>query len=114
MIISKQKFVEIMDLLKEARDIQDQINDIFSNAHNNIIHDFCNAGSLSISHEYIVINLLSVMFNNENDISYFVYELDYGKNYKPGMITEANGDIVDLSCADKLYDYLVSNLNEEG
>lgn len=110
-MITKQEFINIMDSLKEASKIQDKINDIFRNAKNNIINDFCNAGALSISHEQIVVDLLSNMFNNEEDIGYFIYELDYGTKYKDGMIAENNGDIIDLSDSGKLYDYLIKNMN---
>lgn len=44
-----------------------------------------------------------------NDLEYFIYELDYGREYEPGMITEEQypGNIVNFSDADHLYDYLV-------
>ena len=44
-----------------------------------------------------------------DDLEYFIYELDYGREYEPGMITDEQypGNIVDFSDADHLYDYLV-------
>lgn len=44
-----------------------------------------------------------------DDLEYFIYELDYGREYEPGMITEEQypGNIVDFSDADHLYDYLM-------
>ena len=44
-----------------------------------------------------------------DDLEYFIYELDYGREYEPGMITDEQypGNIVDFSNADHLYDYLV-------
>ena len=45
-------------------------------------------------------------------ISYFMYELDYGRDYQDGFIVE-NGVNIDFSSADKLYDYLIRNKNNE-
>ena len=59
----------------------------------------------------IVIDLLNKMFDLPltkefgSDIEYFIYELDYGKNWKPGSCWD-NGKEVDLSDSGKLYDYI--------
>ncbi len=36
---------------------------------------------------------------------YFCFELNYGKNYKPGMVKD-KGENIDLSTPAKLYDFL--------
>ena len=41
-----------------------------------------------------------------SDISYFIYELDFGKDWEPGMIIDREGNDVDFSTVEKLYDYL--------
>lgn len=46
------------------------------------------------------------------DIGFFIYELDFGRNYKEGCIKTRNGTIVDFSTAEKLYDYLVKQMAE--
>ena len=43
-----------------------------------------------------------------DDISYFVYELDYGENYQEGSVLDENNNPIDFSTAEKLYDYLKS------
>ena len=40
------------------------------------------------------------------DLDYFIWELDFGRDWKPGMVTEDGRDI-DLSSAEKLYDYIM-------
>lgn len=63
----------------------------------------------------IIANLLNLLFQEEEDdygsttIEYFMYDLDFGKEYKPGVITEADGTLIDLSNAGSLYDYLVKS-----
>ena len=63
---------------------------------------------LQISHEGIVIKMLEKMMKDKNEnISYFIYKLNYGKEYQEGCIYDDEGNI-DISTAEKLYDYLMS------
>jgi len=47
-------------------------------------------------------------FDNTSDsmIEYFIWDLDFGKEYKDGCITDKNGYNIDISTVEKLYDYL--------
>jgi len=56
----------------------------------------------------LIIRLLSEGFGEgaEEDINYFVYDLDFGKSFKMGSITQDGVDI-DHSTAEKLWDSLV-------
>lgn len=76
-------------------------------SRDNVENDFMNAAGLQISHENIVIKLLQKLMDDDNDISYFIYELDYGRNYSPDSITDEKGNAIDMSTADKLYDWLI-------
>jgi hypothetical protein len=40
---------------------------------------------------------------------YFIYDLEYGSKWEPGMITE-NGKDIKLSNAGELYDVLINEL----
>ena len=45
-----------------------------------------------------VVELLALITGDNDDwISYFVYEMDFGRNYKDGMITDKDGAIVRLA-----------------
>ena len=57
-------------------------------------------------------NLLKTAFNdNHKDswIDYFIWELDFGKKYKSGCITDKGKD-VDISDSGKLYDFLINQI----
>ena len=108
MIISKEKFAEIMNRLKNYNDLQNKIDDLFKTNIDNKENDFCNAGSICIGHESVVVELLENMFNSDM-ISYWIYELDYGREYKEGCIQDKNGNI-DISTTEKLYDYLIKDM----
>ena len=107
-LLTKEEFVKIINRLEKATEIQDKVSSIFRSSTDNIENDFMNAGSLQISHESVVVDLLEKIFCDEYfNISYFIYELNYGKEYKPDSITDTDGNTIDFSTAEKLYDYLV-------
>lgn len=110
-MITKQEFVDIIDKLKEVNDFVNETNDKARKLNDAIILDFFNASSLSISHENIVVKLLENMFNDKDILSWWLYDLDYGRKYKDGYITEADRTEIDLSTPEKLYDYLISISN---
>jgi hypothetical protein len=74
-----------------------------------IISDFYNTMSLSISHENTVVQLLENMFDDKDIISWWLYDLDYGKEFKKGYLKDEKGFDIDVSSAGKLYDYLIKN-----
>ena len=112
-MISKEKFVEIINRLKSYNELQNKIDDLFKENIENRERDFMNAGSICIGHESVVVYLLEKIFDTDM-ISYFIYELDYGEKYKKGCVLDENMNNIDLSTAEKLYDYLVQDIESEG
>ena len=110
-MITKERFVEIINRLENYNKLQEQINSLFDKWIDNKENDFCNAGSICIGHESVVVYLLEKMFDTDM-ISYWIYELDYGKEYKDGYVQDGEGNIIDISTVEKLYDYLIKE--EEG
>ena len=112
-MISKEKFVEIINRLKKYNELQNDINELFNESIDNKEMDFMNAWSICIGHESVVVYLLEKIFDTDM-ISYFIYELDYGEKYKEGCVLDENMNEIDLSTAEKMYDYLVKSLESEG
>ena len=106
--ISKEEFIRIMKRLEETEKTKNEIDRIIKESTDCIISDFTNASSLMICHEDIVISLLETMFDDKDTISWWIYDLEYGKKYKDGCITEKDGTIIDLSTTEKLYDFLIN------
>ena len=105
--LSKEEFVEIMNRLRDSSDLVDKVDELFRNSRDNVECDFCNGAGLQISHEGIVVKLLrKLMRDLDEDIDYFIYELDYGRKYKPGMIVDEHERDIDFSSAERLYEYL--------
>lgn len=114
MLISKVQFAKIINRLKETDEIVEKVNNIFNNSAEAIRSDYMNVGALMICHEDLVVELLEKMFEDEYSyITYWLYELNYGRAYKAGCIKEANGKDIDISTAEKLYDFLIKNMKEK-
>ncbi|MBR6613196.1 MAG: hypothetical protein IKK84_00325 [Clostridia bacterium] len=107
-MISKGKFVSIINALKEAHDLQNEIDELMRNAKENIENDFMNAAGIMICHEGIVIELLSDMFDDKCEtISWWIYDTDYGKSGTE--IFDKEGNVLhDLKTAEDLYDYIAN------
>lgn len=109
-MLNKQEFINIINHLKEVNQFVDEVNDKARKLNDAIISDFFNASSLSISFENDLVKVLENMFDTDL-ISWWLYDLDYGTKFEIGDLVEADGITKpDLSTAEKLYDYLVSNL----
>ena len=110
MLISKEEFVKIMDYFKLSNEYVDAINEV--NAYFNRHVDFC-LGEYFVDYklESILINVLQTMFNDkDNWIEYWICECECGKNYHADQVIDENGIEIDISTADKLYDFLISNM----
>lgn len=111
-MINKKEFVKIINRLRDYNDLQNKINELFENCIDNRENDFCNAGSICIGHETIVVDLLQIMFNDVDTLNYWLYNCDYGRKFKIGMMS-VDGVDIDLTTPEKLYDYLVKEMEEE-
>ena len=112
-MITKKQFTDIINHIKEVNDFVNETNDKARKLHDSMISDFFNASSLSISFEDDLVKVLENMFDTDL-ISWWLWELDYGRRFKIGYLIEADGITKpDLSTAEKLYDYLVENLKGE-
>ena len=50
--------------------------------------------------------LESIMEDKGEWISYWIFELDFGRKYEDGAITEADGSIIKLETVEDLYNFL--------
>lgn len=58
-----------------------------------------------------ILDYLNYAFGDENDwIGYYVCELDYGKEWKPGFVTDQDGSDIKLQTIKELYTLLLDNL----
>ena len=108
-MITKERFIQIIKRLENYNKLQENINGLFDECIETKESDFCNAGSICIGHESVVVELLENMFNTDM-ISYWIYELDYWRKYRDGCVRDGEGNNVDISTLEKLYDYLIKEM----
>lgn len=98
-MISYEYFNNVIKELQMADDLINSANDIVQ------IEFMCN-----ISMQDTVIDLLSRMMNDVEDfISYWVYEMDFGRKWTDDTCTEKDDTPIILKTTRQLYDYLVKN-----
>ena len=106
-ILTKEEFCKVIDQLQKAWDAESQIDKIARDLGS----DF-----LSVDLTYLggpLTTVLDKMFNSETeDVYYFCYELNFGREYKPGSVKDPDGTDVDFSTAEKLYDYLIKHMED--
>lgn len=110
MTLSKEEFVAIINNVEAVCRYQEGLNNYFmkSGVEGYIFQPDCSAD---------VLRLLHVMYKEADKdewISYFCFELDFGKKWTPGMITNKDGSNIILDTPESLYDLLTDTNSREG
>jgi hypothetical protein len=106
-MMTKEKFVEIINEIQELHKYEEDLY-VLNRRYKNYEVDF-----QFPTLEDIVVRLLEEIFQCRidehigSDISYFIYDLNFGQDWEPGMIIDKDGNDIDHSTAEKLYDYLM-------
>ena len=101
--MTKEKFCEIINNLKEANEVQTQMYYLLYNSRSARDSEIV---GLQIVHEGIVVELLKEIMDDKFDqMDYWIYELNYGRLYEDGCVT-FDGNSIDLSTPELLYDFL--------
>ena len=102
-MISLQEFKALLSKVDESGRKLDEISEVLGGADK-----LCEAACTDE-----VIRLLEMILDDrDGDISYWVWELDFGRKWKPGCVTDSDGTDIKLETAEDLYHYLTSNLND--
>lgn len=103
-MISKEKFVKIIDNLKKESDYIDETNKVNTKFQKDSYVMF------SISFD-IAIDLLGEIFNQEDtEIFYWwIFDMDFGRNFEIGNLKD-NDKTPDLSTPELFYDYLIGGM----
>ena len=59
----------------------------------------------------LLVAATSEKYDTEDDIYYFIYDLDCGREWKPGMVTDEDGNDIKMGTIRDLYDYIVKENN---
>lgn len=101
-VITKEYFNEIMEAVKKTFKYQEGLNEYFakSGVDGCIFQPDCSDTVLKLLHK-----LCGEKDANEW-ISYFCFELNFGKNYKTGLVKDEFGKDIPLATYDDLYKLL--------
>lgn len=100
--ITKEVFTQVLEDVKMVSDYQDHLNAFFKK---NDVDGYIFQPDCTCS----VLQLLHFIFGErdvEEWISYFCFELDFGRKYKDGMVTDKDGKNIPLGTIGDLYNVL--------
>ena len=108
--IDKETFIKCMSSLEALDKFISKLNDVGINLFENyeintVIDNFTDLLSNCVDDEINQKNIYS-------NLSYFIYDLDWGKNYKPGMVKE-DGKDVNFSTIENMWEYFVRKRDKE-
>ena len=64
------------------------------------------------ANEYILFLLENIFHDVGHWISYFIYELDFGRDWKPGMVRDTLGNDIKLETIKDVWRLLQENMND--
>lgn len=104
--INKDQFVAILNDIAEIEEMCEEIEWIFDKYN---CRDF-RSGYAYYDHKMIdhMINILDACTNEDNWVNYWVNELECGKKWNPDTVVDPQGNSIDISTPEKLYDFLFS------
>lgn len=103
--MDRDLFIKTICQIEKLNEKSEKFNDILKSIDPEFGGGYIFNESISI-----LINLLKVLVDDKYDnIDYYIWELNFGKDYKDGMITDANdpNKIYKLSTASELYDFIM-------
>jgi hypothetical protein len=106
--MNKEVFLKLM---KDYKQLIDDIDNVH-NAMKKLDPDF---GGFCISRvEEFCSKVIKLSFDDKFEwISYYMYDLEWGKKYKKGSVTDKNGKNIPLKTLEDLYKLLTESKEEE-
>ena len=104
--MTKERFVYLLNFIKKHHELENSLcQALESMSPGNYVDAF-----VYIEYETELLKTIKEAMNvpeENDDIEYFMYDLEFGKLYKRGSVLE-NGEAVDFSSAEELYEYLIA------
>ena len=103
-MIKKELFVQTINFIRDRSDAMDKINKVFSvEFEDSVFYPY-------FKYENQLINVLAASFDYDDDIiydwiSYYCFELDFGRKHKLGDVME-NDVPIPVGTPEELYDFL--------
>lgn len=96
--ITKEDFIGYIGAIQKVVEFSDKFNDV--------IHEYAEDGYVFFPDcTQPLIDLLEKVMDAGDDISYFCWELEFGKEWEPGMV-EVDGKDVKLQTIEDLWEFI--------
>lgn len=115
--IGKERFCAILNKMRDQNDLYNEVSDKLSDAVGMSIN-LIPLAPIMDDLIYLLDVAMGTDFDKEADgdddtysmtmIEFFVYEADYGRSYKEGLVTDELGNPIKLDSAEALYDLLAA------
>lgn len=109
-ILTLEDFQSVMDEWYRCRQYQEELNAVLNKHGSGAVAMPDCSWALQITLETMFCDDPTAM----SDIEYFVYELDFGKKYRDGMVTDGKGNYIRLATVVDLYNLLIKEMEERG
>lgn len=101
-VITRELFKEVVEEIQKSYDYQEGLNRFFekNNVDGYIYQPDCMCAAIKLLHS---------IFNKEDKdewINYFCFELNFGRKYKEGLVSDKDGKNIPLETIDNLYNLL--------
>lgn len=104
-MLTKKQFKKHLLRLKELTEERNKLNDFMKKSK--LSDDFNDGIFGTVWYESLITDILMDTFNDKSDwIGYWIYELNFGKDYKKGCIKSKEGKNIKLKTIDDLYNLL--------
>lgn len=107
-ILSRKDFNDAIDAVRECCDLKNNVNKLLRTSRNSGYYEISGLVPTAIF-------ILEKMFlDNDGWIMYFCDDLNFGREWEPGMFLTGYGKDLPLKTTDDLYDLLLSNMRKKG
>ncbi len=101
--MSKELFIKIIEHIQMLHNEENKLNDLLCEIDPEFGGGYIHNKTISL-----LSDIAKDLIDDKYDyIGYYLWELDFGKNYYEGVITEADGTPIALSTPEDLYNLIV-------
>lgn len=100
--MTKELFIDTINFIKELNQEENDFNDMLRRVDNEFGGGFIHGKSIN----YLT-GLLKILTNDENDwISYYCWEIEFGEKYYDGCVTEVDDTPIPLRTPEDLWNII--------
>lgn len=110
---SKQNFLNYINALEDVFEEQRTLSSVLK--YFSVYENFPAFSNMIDQYVKMLSELVEQPLDTENgnDLEYFIWEEDFGKDFQIGDMLDIDGTPVDISTPEKLYDYILAEVTND-